>query len=95
MSTLFGHKKGAYTGAQSDRPGLLREANKGLLFLDEIGELGVDEQAMLLRAIEEGVYLPEELINPLKASFNSSPAQIATSTKKLPMAGSAKICSRA
>ncbi|MEG2802734.1 RNA repair transcriptional activator RtcR [Stenotrophomonas sp.] len=58
MSTLFGHTKGAYTGAASDRAGLLRSADKGLLFLDEIGELGQDEQAMLLRALEEKRFLP-------------------------------------
>ena len=57
-STLFGHKKGAFTGATSDRPGLLRAADGGLLFLDEIGELGLDEQAMLLRALEEKRFLP-------------------------------------
>lgn len=57
-SALFGHKKGAFTGAASDRPGLLRAADGGLLFLDEIGELGLDEQAMLLRALEEGRFLP-------------------------------------
>lgn len=57
-STLFGHAKGAFTGAGSDRPGLLRGANKGFLFLDEIGELGLDEQAMLLKAIEEKRFLP-------------------------------------
>jgi transcriptional regulatory protein RtcR len=58
MSALFGHKKGAYTGAGADRQGLLRTADKGLLFLDEIGELGLDEQAMILRAIEEKRFLP-------------------------------------
>jgi transcriptional regulatory protein RtcR len=58
MSALFGHVKGAFTGAMSPRLGLLREANKGLLFLDEIGELGLDEQAMLLRAIEDKVFMP-------------------------------------
>ncbi|MFY0611944.1 MAG: RNA repair transcriptional activator RtcR [Hyphomicrobiaceae bacterium] len=58
MSALFGHKKGAFTGAVSDRSGLLKTADKGLLFLDEIGELGADEQAMLLRAIEEKRFLP-------------------------------------
>lgn len=58
MSSLFGHVKGAFTGATSVRPGLLKTANKGLLFLDEIGELGLDEQAMLLRAIEEKRFLP-------------------------------------
>jgi transcriptional regulatory protein RtcR len=57
-SALFGHRKGAFTGAASDRPGLLRAADGGLLFLDEIGELGLDEQAMLLRALEEGRFLP-------------------------------------
>ena len=57
-STLFGHKKGAFTGAASDRPGLLRTADKGVLFLDEIGELGPDEQAMLLKAIEDKRFLP-------------------------------------
>jgi transcriptional regulatory protein RtcR len=57
-STLFGHVKGAFTGAASDRPGVLRTAHKGLLFLDEIGELGLDEQAMLLKAIEEKRFLP-------------------------------------
>jgi transcriptional regulatory protein RtcR len=57
-STLFGHVRGAFTGAASDRAGLLKSAHKGLLFLDEIGELGLDEQAMLLKAIEEKRFLP-------------------------------------
>jgi len=58
MSTLFGHTEGAFTGASSSRAGLLRRANQGVLFLDEIGELGLDEQAMLLRAVEENRFLP-------------------------------------
>jgi transcriptional regulatory protein RtcR len=58
MSALFGHVKGAFTGAQKDRPGLLRAADKGVLFLDEVGELGLDEQATLLRALEEKTFLP-------------------------------------
>ena len=57
-STLFGHRKGAFTGAATDRPGLLRTAHQGVLFLDEIGELGLDEQAMLLKAVEEKRFLP-------------------------------------
>ena len=57
-STLFGHIRGSFTGAGADRPGLLRSAHKGLLFLDEIGELGLDEQAMLLKAIEEKRFFP-------------------------------------
>lgn len=58
MSALFGHRKGAFTGAVADRPGLLRGADGGMLFLDEIGELGLDEQAMILRAIEDKRFLP-------------------------------------
>jgi transcriptional regulatory protein RtcR len=58
MSALFGHTKGAFTGAMKDRLGLLRTADGGVLFLDEIGELGLDEQAMLLRALEEKTFLP-------------------------------------
>ncbi|HBP1227431.1 TPA: sigma 54-dependent transcriptional regulator [Pseudomonas aeruginosa] len=58
MSALFGHVKGAFTGAQNAREGLLRAADGGMLFLDEIGELGADEQAMLLKAIEEKRFFP-------------------------------------
>jgi len=58
MSTLFGHVRGAYTGAAEARAGMLRKADKGVLFLDEIGELGLDEQAMLLRAIEDRSFFP-------------------------------------
>ncbi len=52
-STLFGYKKGAFTGADEDREGVLEAADGGLLFLDEIGELPLDTQAKLLKAIEE------------------------------------------
>jgi transcriptional regulatory protein RtcR len=58
MSSLFGHVRGAFTGAQSERAGLMKSADNGVLFLDEIGELGLDEQAMCLRAIEEKRFLP-------------------------------------
>jgi transcriptional regulatory protein RtcR len=58
MSALFGHVKGSFTGALQDRKGLLVAADRGLLFLDEVGELGLDEQAMLLRALEEKRFLP-------------------------------------
>jgi transcriptional regulatory protein RtcR len=58
MSALFGHKKGAFTGAISDRQGLFASANQGILFLDEVGELGPDEQAMVLRAVEEKCFFP-------------------------------------
>lgn len=58
MSALFGHARGAYTGAAEARGGFLRKADTGLLFLDEIGELGPDEQAMLLKAIEDKRFFP-------------------------------------
>ena len=58
MSALFGHARGAFTGATEPRTGFLRKADKGLLFLDEVGELGADEQAMLLKAIEEKRFYP-------------------------------------
>lgn len=69
MSMLFGHTKGAFTGAAQARPGLLAKADGGLLFLDEIGELGLDEQAMLLRALEEGSWLPVGSDQPALADF--------------------------
>jgi len=68
-SALFGHTRGSFTGAQKDRPGLLREADGGLLFLDEIGELGSDEQAMLLRALEDKTFLPVGADRPVKSDF--------------------------
>lgn len=52
-SELFGHRKGAFTGATSDRLGLFREAEAGTLFIDELGELPLESQAKLLRALED------------------------------------------
>jgi transcriptional regulatory protein RtcR len=69
MSALFGHTKGAYTGSVSDREGLLRQANGGLLFLDEIGELGLDEQSMLLKAIEEKRFYPMGSDHEVESNF--------------------------
>lgn len=69
MATLFGHTKGAFTGAVASRPGLLKAADGGILFLDEIGELGLDEQAMLLRAIEEMTFLPLGADKEVSSSF--------------------------
>jgi len=57
-SELFGHEKGAFTGAWKDKKGLVDEANEGTLFLDEIGDLSLAMQAKLLRLLQEGEYKP-------------------------------------
>ena len=56
-SELFGHEKGAFTGAISDRNGYFAEANGGTIFLDEVGELPMSTQARLLRVLETGEYM--------------------------------------
>ncbi|MBK24395.1 MAG: hypothetical protein CME70_10395 [Halobacteriovorax sp.] len=53
-SELFGHKKGSFTGADTDRDGLFIEANKGTIFLDEIGDMPIELQSKLLRVLQEG-----------------------------------------
>jgi len=69
MSALFGHVKGAFTGAAAARAGFLKQADGGALFLDEIGELGLDEQAMLLRVLEDKRWPPLGADREVSADF--------------------------
>ena len=76
-SEFFGYKKGAFTGANTDKRGLLQLADKGTLFLDELGEIGPNLQAKLLRAIEGGGFTP---VGGLKAE--TSDFRIIAATNK-------------
>ena len=68
-SILFGHEKGAFTGAVDRRIGKFQEAEGGTLFLDEIGELPLDAQVKLLRALQEGEIDPVGAKRPIKVDF--------------------------
>jgi DNA-binding NtrC family response regulator len=65
-ATLFGHKRGAYSGAVADNLGLVREADGGTLLLDEVGDLPLAAQAALLRVLQEGEVLPVGASRPVK-----------------------------
>jgi DNA-binding NtrC family response regulator len=66
-SELFGHIRGAFTGAINDRPGAFQNASGGTLFLDEIGDLSLKGQGDLLRVLEDGVYRPVGGTRPVRA----------------------------
>jgi DNA-binding NtrC family response regulator len=68
-SILFGHEKGAFTGATEKHAGKFAEANQGTLFLDEIGELPLDAQVKLLRALQEGEIDPVGARRPVKVDI--------------------------
>jgi DNA-binding NtrC family response regulator len=68
-SILFGHEKGAFTGAAEKHTGKFREADKGTLFLDEVGELPLDLQVKLLRALQDGEIDPVGARKPVRVDF--------------------------
>ena len=68
-SILFGHEKGSFTGAVDKRIGKFQEADGGTLFLDEVGELPLDVQVKLLRALQEGEIDPVGAKKPVKVDF--------------------------
>ncbi|WP_415714862.1 sigma-54-dependent transcriptional regulator [Maridesulfovibrio sp.] len=68
-STLFGHKRGSFTGAQSDRKGLIPLADKGTLFLDEVGEMPLAVQKSFLRVLQERAYRPVGENREFKSDF--------------------------
>jgi len=75
--TLFGHIKGAFTGAEKERKGLIEKAKGGTLFLDEIGDLGPESQVKLLRLLQEGAFYPMGSDTPCYSA-----ARIVTATNK-------------
>jgi DNA-binding NtrC family response regulator len=68
-SELFGHVRGAFTGADTDRPGLLVQANRGTLFLDEVADIPQPTQVKLLRALEHGEVIPVGGNEPVRSDF--------------------------
>ena len=69
QSMLFGHVRGAFTGAIANRKGFVAQADKGILFLDEIGELSEDMQILLLKVIEEKTFIPFGADAPARSDF--------------------------
>ena len=91
-SILFGHEKGAFTGAAEKHVGKFREAHGGTLFLDEVGELPPDIQVKLLRALQDGEIDPVGARRPIRVDFRL----ISATNRSLYRSGegrsSAKIC---
>ena len=90
-SELFGHERGAFTSALQRRVGRFALAHGGTLFLDEIGELPLDLQPKLLRALQHGEVTPVGSAATMKVDCGSSPRPTATSPPKSVRAASAGI----
>ncbi len=82
-SELFGHRKGAYTGATNDKKGLFEEADSGTLFLDEIGEMNFDLQAKMLRVLETQSFIKVGDSTPTKVNIRIVAATNRTLTKEI------------
>ena len=80
-SELFGHRRGSFTGAVSDHRGLFEEADGGVIFLDEVGELSLAAQAMLLRVLGEGEIVPVGATQPKVVNVRV----IAATSRELPL----------
>ncbi|MFW7431540.1 sigma 54-interacting transcriptional regulator [Vagococcus carniphilus] len=93
FSHIFGVKKGAFTGADQDKPGLIEKANGGILFLDEIHRLPPEGQEMLFTFIDKGVYRPlgessktyEASVQIIGATTENSDVFLATFNRRIPM----------
>ncbi|MBU1234615.1 MAG: sigma-54-dependent Fis family transcriptional regulator [Proteobacteria bacterium] len=82
-SELFGHRKGAFTGADRDRPGRLLQADKGTLFLDEIGDISPRMQLLLLRFLQEKTFTPVGQDNPIAVDVRIIAATNVNFTEKV------------